>query len=392
MAPQEGGDSIESPLHVVMLLSNAFKPDPRVLKEARSLASAGHRVTVLCWDRLGSYASCEEIEGFSVHRINVRSDYAKGSLQIFYLPLFGVRAIRRIFCLKPDVIHCHDLDTTLPGALAASICGLPWLFDAHECYPEQIRPQVIGPLYWLLLLLERVMARWATHVITVGEILAERFRSFGGRVTVVGNFQRMNTDAEPSGLSRRSLGLTPNDFVVAYIGGFTTDRVLWPLVEATRIFTRVTVLLVGDGPQRSAIEARLPRYPRVRYVGWVPQDMVPAYMALADVVYYGLNETHKNNRFSCPNALFDALVACKPVLTTGIGEIARIVQHHQCGLVVQNPTPVNLAAAMSQLSNPVLRRGLADNALKAAETRYNWTFAQKELLKVYDALGRLRAR
>jgi hypothetical protein len=40
---------------VVMLLSNAFRPDPRVLKEARSLAGAGYEVTVIAWDREGAY-------------------------------------------------------------------------------------------------------------------------------------------------------------------------------------------------------------------------------------------------------------------------------------------------------------------------------------------------
>lgn len=36
---------------IVMLLSNAFRPDPRVAREAKTLADAGHQVTILCWDR-----------------------------------------------------------------------------------------------------------------------------------------------------------------------------------------------------------------------------------------------------------------------------------------------------------------------------------------------------
>jgi hypothetical protein len=40
---------------IVMLLSNAFLPDPRVLKEARSLTNAGYDVTVIAWDREGTY-------------------------------------------------------------------------------------------------------------------------------------------------------------------------------------------------------------------------------------------------------------------------------------------------------------------------------------------------
>ena len=45
-----------------MLLSNAFRPDPRVLKEARSLAEAGYEVTVIAWDREGKYPAAELVK------------------------------------------------------------------------------------------------------------------------------------------------------------------------------------------------------------------------------------------------------------------------------------------------------------------------------------------
>jgi hypothetical protein len=37
--------------NIVMLLSNAFRPDPRVLKEANSLREKDFELTILCWDR-----------------------------------------------------------------------------------------------------------------------------------------------------------------------------------------------------------------------------------------------------------------------------------------------------------------------------------------------------
>ena len=56
--------------HIVMLLSNPFQPDPRVLKEARSLVQAGYKVTVICWDRKGEFAAREQVEGFDVSKIS----------------------------------------------------------------------------------------------------------------------------------------------------------------------------------------------------------------------------------------------------------------------------------------------------------------------------------
>ena len=45
---------------VAMLLSNAFRPDPRVLKEARSLAQAGYDLTVIAWDREGNLCASRD--------------------------------------------------------------------------------------------------------------------------------------------------------------------------------------------------------------------------------------------------------------------------------------------------------------------------------------------
>ena len=36
---------------VLMLLTNAFDPDPRVHHEAKALVESGYDVTILCWDR-----------------------------------------------------------------------------------------------------------------------------------------------------------------------------------------------------------------------------------------------------------------------------------------------------------------------------------------------------
>lgn len=372
---------------VAMLLSNPFRPDPRVLKEARSLAQAGYKVTVICWDREGEFVSEERVGGFNIRRLAIRSGYSAGSRQMFYLPRFWQAALKALNVLKPDVVHCHDLDTTLAGYWYARIHNIPWVFDAHECYPEQIGPQVNKAIYYLLLFLERRMARRATHVITVGELLAQRFRSLGGKVSVVGNYQSLDAFTPHHDISRVDLGLRSDEFIVAYIGGFSRARIILPLVKATEIFQDVTVLLGGDGTQRSKIEAELPDHPHVRYLGWIPQEQLSGYTTLADVIYYGLSAESGNNHYSSPNALFNALAAGKPVLTTNVGEIAHIVKKEQCGIVVEQPTPVALAQAMMQLRAPDFREPLASNALRAAQTKYNWASAQETLFDVYRQIG-----
>ncbi len=371
---------------VSMLLSNAFRPDPRVHKEARSLAQAGYTVTVVCWDRRGEFAPREQLDGFEVRRLAIRSSYRAGSRQLLYLPRFWLNAQQELSALRPHIIHCHDLDTALAGYSYALIHHTPWILDAHECYPEQMRPQVNSIIYRALIVLERLMARRACHIITVGNSLAQRFRHLGGQATIVGNYPALSLTSHPQ-ISRQQVGLREDEFVVAYIGGFTQQRAILPLMAATHIIQQTTVLLVGDGPQRAAIEQALPDHPRVRYVGWVPQETVADYTALADIIYYGLNTNDGNSQYSAPNALFNALAAGKPILTTNAGEIAQIVREEQCGSIIEQPTPMLIAQAIQELSDPSLRERLSAKARQAAQDKYNWAKTEANLLGVYKQMA-----
>ena len=376
-----------------MLLSNAFRPDPRVHKEARSLVQAGYRVTIICWDRQGELAAHETIDGIEIRRLAIRSNYGVGGRQVFYLPRFWRQALQELRRLQPDIIHCHDLDTAPAGFWYARAHRLPWILDAHECYPEQVRGLRVNRfIYYMLLFLERQMTRRATQVITVGNLLAQRFRAMGGRVSVVGNYQPLGDFNSTNRISRADLGLRPDAFVVAYIGGFTPGRAILPLIRATQYVPEVIVLLLGDGPQREMIEAELAKHPRARYLGRVPQEQVPNYTALADVVYYGLNHhlTDDNIHYSSPNALFNALAAGKPLLATNLGEIARIVQEEQCGIIVEPLTPERLAEAIKQLRDPAVRASMSINARRAAQEKYNWDVASATLLRLYQQLDQVK--
>lgn len=370
-----------------MLLSNAFRPDPRVLKEARSLVHAGYNVTVLCWDRQGELPSQETIEGIVIRRLTpIHSVYVAGSRQILYLPRFWQQAITELANLKPDLVHCHDLDTAPIGYWYTRTHNIPWIFDAHECYPEQIGPQVNRFIYYGLLWLEKFISSRATHVITVGQFLAQRFERFGATVSVIGNYAVFPPPPSPISLTRSDIGLNPDDFVVAYVGGFTQARAILPLIQSTQYFAKVKILLLGDGIQKEIIVAQLSTYPQVRYLGHVPQTHVPAYTALADAIYYGLYANNGNSQYSTPNALFNAMVAGKPIITTDIGEIAHIVKQKNCGLVVEKATPVLLAEAIRTLSNPTIRQLLGENAYRLAQNKYNWQTAEQTLINLYHNL------
>jgi glycosyltransferase involved in cell wall biosynthesis len=231
------------------------------------------------------------------------------------------------------------------------------------------------------------MAGKSTHLLTVGELLAQRFQSFGAQVTLIGNYPNLeNYSTEKFKITREQIGIEADKFVVAYIGGFTLARAIIPLIEAAQYMPDVTILLAGDGPQRTNIMEILPCYPEVHYVGWIPQEQVPAFTSLADVIYYGLKTTDGNSQYSSPNTLFNAMAAGKPIITTKIGDIARIVEQEQCGVIIDNADAVSISNAVQILKSHSIYTQFSHNAQYAARSKYNWDAASEILCQLYNRI------
>ena len=373
-----------------MLLSNPCAPDPRVEKEAQSLGRRGHQVTILAWDRERRHPP-EEITGdFTIRRIAVASSYSRRSGQLLRLPLFWRAAWRELGEIRPDVVHCHDLDTLPAGYLFARLHRKPVIFDAHESYPDCLGPGVPRWLYWILWLLERALAPRADRLITVGEILGDHYRDWGARVAVVSNYQVLPPDLPDRRSQRQKLGWPKDDLVISYVGTFNENRILLPIVEAVRGMRGTYLVMAGRGTQEDALRAAMADAPNVAFLGFITPQQVVDCLAASDVVYYGLDSGIPNNRYRSPNSLYNALAAGCAVLANPLGETARIVQEEECGVLVEELTPATLRQAITTLQDRARLRAFQKNARRAAELRYNWARAEEALLQVYQELDDVR--
>lgn len=379
---------------VVMLLANPFRPDPRVQKEAVSLATAGYEVTIICWDREGQLAPEQMIEaGVRLLRVqNVRSAYGVGARQLTRLPLFWREAVRLCRQFRPDIIHCHDLDTLPAGWAARLFTRSKLIFDAHEDYPALMSLYLPGAFVALLRWLEVLLIHQVDGVITASSVLGDKYRAKGiSPLITVGNYQDLAQFASftPSAAQdeRSRLGITLGSYVIAYIGGFTRNRLLIPLIEAASQAPGASFFLWGDGHQREAVAAAAALHPNVHYLGWLPSERVPITMKAADVIYYCLKPDYPGASFNASNTLTYAMAAGRPVIANRIGDLGRIVQETGCGLLIDEVSAEAIAAAVHQLSDPDLRASLGDAGSKAAQKKYNWSAASAELLTFYQTLA-----
>jgi hypothetical protein len=192
----------------LMLLSNPYRPDPRVLAEARALMSAGYEVTLLAWDREQTRPSRSEEGGVHVLRMGPKCPDRSASKMLTRLPRFWYRAANASKGIKFDVVHSHDYDTLPLGRAISAMSGKPLLYDAHELYAKMVMNEV-GPSWKLIWWLERWCARRADLTITVSDApAAELPPSRSGKALVVSTTQDPSLIAGASAAdTRKKYGL-----------------------------------------------------------------------------------------------------------------------------------------------------------------------------------------
>jgi len=204
--------------------------------------------------------------------------------------------------------------------------------------------------------------------------------------------RRWPAGARTSLRERLHLGTEP--VVLLYTRFFEFD-VVRVAEEFGRVHARMPacrLLIVGqalrheDGDLFRATVERLGLGSAVIDAGWVRENDLPDYFAVADVALYPFDD-NLINRTKCPVKLTDLLYAGIPVVAESVGEIREYVRHRETGLIVPAGEPGQLSeATIELLQNRDLAAELARNASREMRTRYSWDARVDDLLQVYEGL------
>jgi hypothetical protein len=216
------------PITALMLLTNAYDPDPRVRQEPLALVAMGCRVRILAWDRDLKSPMFEYMEGVEVERVFLASGHGRGTSQLFFYAWLYLKMLWRAWKISFDVVHCHDLDTLPLGFVLGKLKRKPIVYDAHESFPDMLAGSVPRVVQRGLLLLENFFIRRIDLLITVGERLRRHFAERGARHSVVvGNWKRLGEFArseQQNSEVRRRLGIPGGALAVACITQLLKDR------------------------------------------------------------------------------------------------------------------------------------------------------------------------
>jgi glycosyltransferase involved in cell wall biosynthesis len=161
------------------------------------------------------------------------------------------------------------------------------------------------------------------------------------------------------------------------------DRFLAALALARQGMPRLGGLIIGDGPERTRLEALAAErglVPHgVRFLG--RSQAVPALLRHVDI--YLLTSQHEG----FPNVLLEAMAARLPVVTTPAGDAGRVVEEGVTGYVVPFDGVQEMAQRVLQLANStLLRRRFGDAGRLRVERSYSYNGLARRLLSTYRAI------
>jgi glycosyltransferase involved in cell wall biosynthesis len=179
------------------------------------------------------------------------------------------RNVRRSAQTSPDVVWAHFL---VPAGLFASELDAPLVVTAHG---RDVRN--IGAMPGIAVLTRRVVRR-AASVVCVSHYLerelCDRLPDARGKTEVVDS----GVDLERFDDVPPAAELESPAFV--HVGSLTARKNVIRLADAFSMLDGGSLTFVGDGPLRSSLEGRA----GIKLVGRVAHEMVPGWLAAADVV------------------------------------------------------------------------------------------------------------
>ena len=286
-----------------------------------------------------------------------------------------------------DVLHAHD-----PVALAVTA-----LAGWGQTTPRVITRSGHEPLSGSL-------GRWALrlgadHVLATSLASRQAVLAAGVPRSRVSMVLRGTDIPVPSSLSsrwalaaktqgrREALGIAPGDGpVIGTMGSLTPGKGIEDLVAAVRLmlpaFPRLTLVVIGDGPERDALGALINRSglgDSVHLAGFLEGGA----SVLPELdVYCG----PAVSRVSL-GSLGEALAASLPVVACPVGAVTELVHHERTGLLAPSADPPALAQAISRLLDaPHWAHGLGHAGRRLIRERHSLAGMASRTRKLYDQL------
>ena len=194
----------------------------------------------------------------------------------------------------------------------------------------------------------------ADSVAAITESFSESILGLGvktDRVVVSPNYSVKNIEKFPRHVARQVMGWDEKNFILTHTGNMGLKQDLGNLIEAIKLVNleNVKLLLVGDGSQRSELEAQAGSNPKIEFMGLVDEKDYSALLSASDVLL--LNEAPTITDMSLPSKLTSYEASGQRILGAVVpgGNTAKVLDKLPNASWVEAGNPELLAQAIQGL-------------------------------------------
>jgi glycosyltransferase involved in cell wall biosynthesis len=360
----------------------------QTLNLVRVLAGAGYRITVCCYHEHDAVIVSEMQQA--------GADVILMELERSISPFSLVSALRSRFkAHNPDIVHGQYLTPGFWPILAARLAGVKTVFatvhqpgrthgwkakiilraaarlcTAFFCNSKSVEASWFGSS---MLFGAGVPSRRRRHFTIYNAIDAE----YINRVTATVNIETEKKEA--------GLGTSP---VIGVVGRLRWEKGQAVLINAMpkilKVVPEVRLMIVGDGPDRTALEALCDELGISKNVVWLGQknhEKTIKFLALMDVVAvpslfegFGL-------------AAAEAMAAGKPVIASNVDGLCEIIDDGESGVLVPAGNSDLLGTAIITLiERPVLAKSMGRKGYTKVKVKFSLKGFNKATIHAYQTL------
>ncbi|KPK11555.1 MAG: hypothetical protein AMJ68_05450 [Acidithiobacillales bacterium SG8_45] len=286
-----------------------------------------------------------------------------------------------------DVLHAHWI---LPAGLIAAVLrplhGIPTVVTAHgsDIYGLQGR---LGSLLRRCTLAH--CDAWTANTPATHDAAADRGVP-PGEVIPMG----VDSNQFGTGDRERGRGILDNEiFLILFVGRLIDWKGVDVLLRASAIVDanrRIGLWIVGDGPERAALEQTadsLGIKDRVKFWGQMGYDKLPDLYAAADVFVLPSRRIPGIGQEGQGTVILEAMAAGCCVIGGDSGGIGMLIENSKTGVLVIHDDPQVLADAIEHLiSDPDTRLRLAEAGRALVNLEYDWNIIAGKFSRLYGRI------
>jgi glycosyltransferase involved in cell wall biosynthesis len=377
----------------ILYVVNAKVPEEiRAEKICSSLANMGHRVIIACkWS--GEDLIRETKQGYLVCRIGKDKRLATcfpGN------PIWTNAINDLVHDFKPDIIICREMIPLLSCTQAAKSRNIPIILDMAEHYPAAMRE-------WKKYS-QNPLSRFFVHTLPLPELIESHAVKHADAIITVCEEQNQRLQSQYS-YPKEALFIvhnTPeksifNDVIprcnippitFGHHGYFTLERNLENLVLgfdiAAKRFPDITLLLAGTGETLedvSILVQTVSSRDRIHLTGpYKAKDLSDLYNRTdIGILPYAEQEFRQ---FTLPNKAFDYMACGKPIISSGLLPMKRLLDETGAGIYGPCSSPEDISLMIERMMEADIQT-MSARGHQAFLSKYHW---ENEVEQLQSAL------